>query len=78
MAIQLILLVKGIGKRRRDCPRYALAWWVPGAPMLSKKARAAIKNEQDGGEIIVSSISAWEVAMLVQRGKLLLAMDVQS
>jgi len=46
--------------------------------MLSKKARTAIKNEQDGGEIIVSSISAWEVAMLVQRGKLLLAMDAQS
>lgn len=46
--------------------------------MLSRQAKAAIKKEQDGGEIIVSSISAWEIALLVQRGRLLLAMDVQS
>lgn len=57
---------------------HTLVWWVSGAPMLSRRAKAAIKKEQDGGEIVVSSISAWEIALLVQRGRLLLAMDVQS
>lgn len=57
---------------------HTLVWWVSGEPMLSRRAKAAIKKEQDGGEIIVSSISAWEIALLVQRGRLLLAMDVQS
>jgi PIN domain nuclease of toxin-antitoxin system len=57
---------------------HTLVWWVCGAPMLSKKAKAVIKKEQDGGEIIVSSISAWEIALLVQRGRLLLTMDVHS
>ena len=57
---------------------HTLVWWAGGAPMLSKKAKAVIKKEQDGGEIIVSSISAWEIALLVQRGRLLLAMDVQN
>lgn len=57
---------------------HALVWWVTGDPALSKKAKAAIMREQDGGEIIVSSISAWEIAMLVEREKLLLSMDVNS
>ena len=57
---------------------HTLVWWAGGAPMLSKKAKAVIKKEQDGGEIIVSSISAWEIALLVQRGRLLLALDVQN
>ena len=57
---------------------HALVWWVTGDPTLSKKAKAAIARELDGGDIIVSSISAWEIAMLVNHERLLLSMDVMS
>lgn len=57
---------------------HALVWWVSGDPTLSKKAKAAIERELVGGDILVSSISAWEIAMLVEREKLVLSMDVGS
>lgn len=57
---------------------HALVWWVTGDPTLSKKAKAAIEREFDGGDILVSSISAWEIAMLVERENLVLSMDVGS
>ena len=57
---------------------HTLVWWVSGDPTLSKKAKAAIERELAGGEIIVSAISAWEIAMLVEREKLVLSMDVGS
>ena len=57
---------------------HALVWWVTGDPMLSKKAKAAIEREMEGGEIIVSAISAWEIALLVEREKIVLSMDVSS
>ncbi|WP_114815024.1 type II toxin-antitoxin system VapC family toxin [Paraburkholderia kururiensis] len=57
---------------------HALVWWVTGDPALSRKARSAIERELAGGEILVSSISAWEIAMLVEREKLVLSMDVGS
>lgn len=57
---------------------HTLVWWVSGDPLLSKRARTAIEREQPDGDIIVSSISAWEIAMLVERGKLVLSMDVAS
>ncbi|MCX4162943.1 MULTISPECIES: type II toxin-antitoxin system VapC family toxin [Paraburkholderia] len=57
---------------------HALVWWVTADPTLSKKAKAAIDRELAGGEIIVSAISAWEIAMLVDREKLVLSMDVAS
>ncbi len=56
---------------------HALVWWVSGDPTLSKKAKAAIALEQDGGAIIISSITAWEIAVLVERERLLLSMDVR-
>ena len=57
---------------------HTMVWWVSGDPLLSKRARTAIEREQPDGDIIVSSISAWEIAMLVERGKLVLSMDVGS
>ncbi|SDH34650.1 PIN domain nuclease, a component of toxin-antitoxin system (PIN domain) [Paraburkholderia phenazinium] len=57
---------------------HTLVWWVAGDPALSKKAKTAIERELAGGEIIVSAISAWEIAMLVEREKLVLSMDVGS
>lgn len=57
---------------------HALVWWVNGDESLSKKAKAAIERELEGGQIVVSAISAWEIAMLVEREKLVLSMDVGS
>jgi PIN domain nuclease of toxin-antitoxin system len=57
---------------------HALVWWVTGDTSLSKRAKNAIAREMAGGEIVVSSISAWEIAMLVAREKLVLTMDVNS
>ncbi|SAL75903.1 twitching motility protein PilT [Caballeronia peredens] len=55
---------------------HALLWWVGGAG-LSKHARAAIDREiEDQGEIVVSTMTAWEVMLLVKKGRLGLAMDV--
>ena len=58
---------------------HILVWWVSRSGQLSSKARAAIEKEQKNqGKIIVSSISAWEIAMLESRGRLKLSMDVDS
>ena len=57
---------------------HALVWWVTGDAALSKKAKTVINREQDSGEIIVSAISAWEITMLVEKGRLVLSMDVSS
>jgi PIN domain nuclease of toxin-antitoxin system len=56
---------------------HVLIWWASGATdQLSPAALKAIAQEVDGGQIIVSSISAWEASMLVAKGRLALSMDV--
>ena len=56
---------------------HALVWWVTGAKtQLSKAASKLIDAELKSGEIIVSSISAWEISMLIERGRLALSKDV--
>ena len=57
---------------------HTLVWWVTGDAALSKKAKSVIEREQDGGEIILSAISAWEITMLVEKDRLVLSMDVSS
>ncbi|AOU98290.1 twitching motility protein PilT [Acidihalobacter yilgarnensis] len=56
---------------------HALLWWVSGDKQLSTKAQKAIENEQRGnGQVIVSAITAWEIAMLASKGQLVLSKDV--
>jgi PIN domain nuclease of toxin-antitoxin system len=57
---------------------HTLVWWVTGDATLSKKAKSVIERELDGGEIVVSAISAWEITILVEKDRLLLSMDVGS
>ncbi len=59
---------------------HALVWWVNGSKDLSKFAKRAIERERkaEDGEIVVSSISAWEIAMLMRKERLLLSMDVET
>jgi len=56
---------------------HALIWWVNDDRQLSPRARKAIEKEFRGdAQLLVSAISAWEIAMLVARGRLALTMDI--
>lgn len=58
---------------------HALLWWASGdTDQLSAAAMRAIESELDGGQIIVSAISAWELAMLVSKGRVALSMDIET
>lgn len=56
---------------------HVLLWWVSNPEKLSKKARSTIEKTISEGSIYISSISAWEIAMLVERKRLALTMDVK-
>jgi PIN domain nuclease of toxin-antitoxin system len=53
---------------------HAWIWWVADREQLSRAARDAIEASD---EIGISAISAWEVTMLVERGRLELDRPVQ-
>ena len=56
---------------------HALIWWVNGELALrSTAAQSAIDRERPSSGIVISSISDWEVAMLVARQRIALSMDV--
>lgn len=52
-------------------------WWVSDPEKLSAPARERIEKAVIKKDIFISSISAWEVAMLTARGRLKLTMDVR-
>ncbi len=51
-------------------------WWVSGSVTLPGAVQDEIDKSTESGTLHVSSISAWEVALLVKRGRLDLTMDV--
>lgn len=56
---------------------HTLLWWASGdKSRLSVAALQAIEAELNGGQIMVSSISSWELAMLVAKGRVALSMDI--
>ena len=56
---------------------HALIWWVNDDTRLSPTAKVAIEDALVGnGRVLVSAISAWELALLVQRGRIALAMEL--
>ncbi len=55
---------------------HAWIWWLASPRRLSKSAAAAIDQAVNGAGVYVSAISAWEMAMLVRKGRLELTMDV--
>ncbi len=52
-------------------------WWMSDRTQLSKRAQKAVEEHKEFGKIVISSISTWEVAMLVLRKRLKLTMDVE-
>lgn len=58
---------------------HVLVWWVNGDDvLLSAAAKQAIEHELVGGQILVSSITAWEIAMLVSKERVSLSVDVST
>lgn len=57
---------------------HAVLWWVNGDPQLSSNAQAAIEQELrgDGGVILISAITAWEIALLLEKGRITLSMGI--
>jgi PIN domain nuclease of toxin-antitoxin system len=55
---------------------HTLIWWVNGDSRLSERAAEAITDNLAGDGVVASSISAWELAVLVDKGKLELNLDV--
>ena len=58
---------------------HILIWWVNGSDTMSLPASTIINDTlSGGGEVIISSISAWEISMLIKKGRLVFNMDVES
>ena len=57
---------------------HVLVWWVTDDARLSGPARDALDRESvaPDGQILVSVITAWEIAMLQQRSRLVLSMEL--
>ena len=50
---------------------HTLIWWVTGVGgELTKAVTSAIKRSQAQNEVMISSTTTWEIAMLVDRNRL--------
>ncbi len=54
---------------------HAWIWWVSSPEYLSETAKQIIDEAATGKNIFISCISAWEIAILVSRGRLKLTMN---
>jgi PIN domain nuclease of toxin-antitoxin system len=52
-------------------------WWLNDSRVLSAGAMDAIQKAKEAEPILISSISVWEIANLVARGRLVLTMGVR-
>lgn len=55
---------------------HTLVWWIKGSSKLSSKAKEAILESFTDKSIYISSISIWEICMLVRSGELGFDMDI--
>ena len=56
---------------------HAWIWWVASPDEVSRAAREEIDRATEREEILISSISCWEIALLVRKGRLELTMPVE-
>ena len=52
-------------------------WWISNIEKLSPKALNAINKARCESSIVISSISTWEIALLVEKGRLELSVSVR-
>ncbi len=58
---------------------HVLIWWVGDPERLSLRAKKAIDTEKkDTGALLLSSMSVWEIYLLVKKERLKLAQDIDS
>jgi PIN domain nuclease of toxin-antitoxin system len=59
---------------------HAWVWWVSKPDKLSRKQRSAIDRarKREGDTLLLSVISGWEVALLVQSGRLRLPVQLET
>jgi PIN domain nuclease of toxin-antitoxin system len=57
---------------------HAWVWWLTAPERLSRKTQKLIERSLAQTEVRISSISVWEIAMLVARGRLSFAIDFPS
>lgn len=55
---------------------HALLWMDRNDPLLGQEARRRIETDWRSGQLAVSAISFWEVAMLAERGRIALPMPI--
>lgn len=55
---------------------HVLVWALDNDARLGRQARAAIERASEAGSVFVSAITPWEIASLVQKGRLALTEDV--
>lgn len=55
---------------------HVLVWAVQDDPRLGRKARTVINDSTRNSRILVSAITPWEIAMLSEKGRLVLGDDV--
>jgi len=55
---------------------HALIWWLNDPSALGNSAQQAIAAAVASSSVRVSCISSWEIALLAERGRLKLALDV--
>ncbi|QPC85692.1 PIN domain-containing protein [Mesorhizobium sp. NBSH29] len=55
---------------------HVLIWWVGDRDRIPSKTAALMDRELKNQGVAVSSISAWEIGMLVAKGRLKLAQEV--
>lgn len=56
---------------------HVLIWWITDPKKLSPKAGKIINTEKDKGLILVSSISVWEIYLLIKKNRLRLNIDAK-
>jgi PIN domain nuclease of toxin-antitoxin system len=55
---------------------HAWIWFISNPENLSKRAKKAVKAAVNDKSILISSISAWELALLVRKKRLKLTIEV--
>lgn len=56
---------------------HAWVWWICGDSRLAPRERQALDNLPPSERPVLAEISLWEVAMLVERGRLELDIDLE-
>jgi len=60
-----------------DLDTHAWIWWLSNPGEISRAALEAIDRAKEKEEVLISSISSWEIALLVRKGRLGLTMPVE-